>query len=153
MRSKHDFPTLNTKDADGIKPSGKPYNVMVVDDKEFHRKQISQILESEGYKILATASNGQEAIELVERHANKLDLITTALDMPVMDVYAFLFELGEKSPRAKIVFINEDTTKGVIEDWLQMGASDYILKPINRESILKRVRQVLKGGKKEEITL
>ena len=72
-----------------------------------------------------------------------LDLITTTLDMPVLDGYALLFELNKRNLKAKIAFISEDTTKGVVEDLLKMGAADYILKPIERERILKRIKLVL----------
>ena len=58
-----DFPNLNTKEPDGISPSGKPYTIMVVDGKEFQRKQIAQIFESEQYKVVDTAGNGKEALE------------------------------------------------------------------------------------------
>ncbi len=146
MRSKHDFPSLNVKDANGIKPSGRSYKVMVVDDKEFHRKQIVQILESEKYDIVATAANGEEALDLYAKFGRDLDLITTDLDMPNVDGYALIYELSQKHPKAKIVFISDDTSKGVIKDLFDMGASDFILKPIQREMILDRIKKVLQKG-------
>ncbi|HOM89071.1 MAG TPA: response regulator, partial [Spirochaetota bacterium] len=114
-----------------------------IDDKEFHRKQIIQILESEGYEIIAAASNGTEALKLYESLAADLDLITTDLDMPKLDGYALLYELSHKKPKAKIVFISEETTKGVLSDLLKMGAADFILKPIQRGTILERIKAVL----------
>jgi len=143
MKSQHDFPNLNPKRPDGVKPNGLPYKVMVVDDKDFHRKQLVQILESEGYEIIAAARNGAEALKLYDKLAADLDLITTDLDMPDVDGYALLFELSQKDPKAKIVFVSEDTTKGVLKDLLQMGAADYILKPIQRKQVLDRIRQVM----------
>ena len=86
--------------------------------------------------------SGEEPVSL-QFDKKDLDLITTTLDMPVLDGYALLFELSKKNPKAKIAFISEDTTKGVIEDLLKMGAADYILKPIERVRILKRIKQVL----------
>ena len=118
-------------------------NSIVIENKDFQRKQIVQILESEKYMVVAQASNGQEALELYEEHKRDLDLITTALDMPVLDGYAFLYELNAKNPKAKIVFISEDTTKGVIQDLLNMGAADFILKPIDRMRTLNRIKQIL----------
>lgn len=143
MRSRHDFPDLNVKSADGLKPGGKPYKVLVVENKDFQRKQLVQVLESERYRVVAQATNGQEALEMYEEHKKDLDLITTTLDMPLLDGYAFLFELNKRNAKVKIAFISEDTTKGVVEDLLKMGASDYILKPIERVRILKRLKQVL----------
>ena len=143
MKSRHDFPDINVKQPDGLKPNRKPYKVMVVEDKEFHRKQMVQILESERYVVIVTATNGEEALKKYDEFANELDLITTNLDMPKMDGYAFLYELKDRNPRAKIVFISEDTTKAVIEDLLKMGAADFILKPIERVRVLKRIKMAL----------
>ncbi len=143
MKSSSDFPNLNPKRPDGVRPSGKPYKVMVVEDKEFQRKQIIQILESEGYAVVASAGNGKEALQLYDKFSRDLDLITTDLDMPILDGYALLYELMQKKPKAKVVFISDDTTKTILADLLSMGASDFVLKPIQRGVILERIKQVL----------
>ncbi len=147
MKSKSDFPSLNQKPPAGFKSNGKPYKVMVVEDKEFQRKQIAQILESEGYAIVAQASNGREAIQKFDALDGGIDLITTNLDMPVLDGYALVFELKEKKKKPLIVFISEDTTKGVMQDLISMGIGDFILKPIDRRTILDRIKNaVIKSG-------
>jgi len=138
-----DFPNLNTKEPDGISPNGKPYTVMVVDGKEFPRKQIVQILESEQYRVLETASNGKEALEKYDKLKGKIDLITTELDMPVLDGYAMLYELKQRKSESLVVFISEETTKGVMQDLILMGVKDFILKPVNRRVILERIKNVL----------
>jgi CheY-like chemotaxis protein len=143
MKSSHDFPSINPKTPDGIKPSGRPYAILVVEDKDFHRKQIIQILESEGYSILAAVENGREALKFYQNHKNDIDLITCDLDMPVMDGYSFLYELNQLGLKTRFVFISDETTKGVVEDLLKMGATDFILKPIQRGRILERVKLAL----------
>ncbi len=149
-----DFPNLNTKEPDGISPNGKPYTIMVVDGKEFQRKQIAQIFESEQYKVLETASNGKEALEKFDKLKGKIDLITTELDMPILDGYAMLYELKQRKSESLVVFISEETTKGVMQDLITMGTKDFILKPINRRVLLERVKNVLtKHYKKHESIL
>jgi two-component system chemotaxis response regulator CheY len=149
-----DFPNLNTKEPDGISPTGKPYTIMVVDGKEFQRKQIAQIFESEQYKVVDTAGNGKEALEKYDKLKGKIDLITTDLDMPVLDGYAMLYELRQRKSEALVVFISEETTKGVMQDLIAMGVKDFILKPVNRRLILERVKNVLtKYYKKTESLL
>ena len=144
MKSRHDFPSLNRKLPDGVKPGGNPYGVLVVDDNVFHRKQLISILESEGYSVVAQAENGEEALKLYEEHKRGVDLITIALDMPVLDGYAFMYEAGQKEIKVCIVFISEDTTKGVIEDLLGMGAVDFVVKPLDRVMVLQRIKMALK---------
>lgn len=143
MKSKADFPSLNTKRPDGFRPSGKPYKVMVVEDKDFQRLQISQILESEGYDIVASVGNGREAMAAFDRLEGKVDLITTDLDMPVLDGYAMMCELKERNKKPMVVFISEETTKGVMQDLIEMGIADYILKPVNRRILLERIKRAV----------
>jgi len=147
MKGKGEFPSMNVKSPEGIKPGGRPYKVMVVENKEFIRKQIVQILESEGYDVVATASNGQEALTKIAKMDTKIDLVTTTLDMPVLDGYAFMYELSTKGNRPLVVFISEETTKGVMQDLIKMGMSDFILKPVDRRTILYRIKNVLQKQK------
>jgi two-component system chemotaxis response regulator CheY len=141
---KGEFPNLNTKEPDGIKPNGSSYRIMVIDSKDFHRKQIVQIFESEKYQVVETATNGKEALDKIEKLKGKIDVITTELDMPVIDGYAMLYELKQKGNMPLVVFISDDTTKGVMQDLISMGAKDFILKPVNRRLILERVKNIIK---------
>jgi two-component system, chemotaxis family, chemotaxis protein CheY len=143
MKGKGDFPSLNIKPPDGLRPGGRPYKVVVVENKDFQRKQLVQFFESESYMVVATAANGQEALAKMAKIEGKIDLITTSLDMPVMDGYAFMHEMSKKSNRPLVVFISEETTKGVMADLIKLGVSDYILKPIDRKTVLQRVKAVL----------
>ena len=143
MKSKSDFPNLNLKRAEGIGPNGKPYRVMVVDDKQIQRKQIKQIFESESYDVVETAANGREALEKFDKLKGKLDFVTTTLDMPELDGYALIYELKQKPKTPMIIFISEDTSKGVMQDLISMGIADFILKPINRRVILQRVKAAI----------
>ena len=147
MKGKGEFPSLNTKMPDGLRPGGRPYKVIVVENKEFQRKQLVQFFESESYMVVATAANGQEAIAKMAKIEGKIDIITTSLDMPVMDGYALMHELSKKPNRPLVVFISEETTKGVMADLIRLGVSDYILKPIDRKTVLQRVKTVLQKYK------
>jgi len=144
MKSHESFPSINAKRPDGIRANGRPYRVMVVEDKEFQRKQIAQILESEGYEIVATAANGKEALVKFDKIEAPVDLLTTNLDMPMLDGYALMYELNQRPNKPVVVFISEDTTKGVMQDLIGMGIGDFILKPINRRVLLERIRAVVK---------
>ncbi len=143
MKGRGEFPSLNTKSPDGIKPGGRPYKLMVVENKEFIRKQIVQIFESESYNVVATASNGQEALDRLAKIEGRIDLITTTLDMPVLDGYALMHELVRIPNRPLVVFITDETTKGVMADLIKLGVSDFILKPIDRRTLLYRIKNVL----------
>src|SRR4030042_1813718 len=126
MKGRGEFPSLNIKTPDGLKPGGRPYKVMIVEGKDFLRKQIVQFFESESYNVVATAANGQEALDKLSKIEGKIDLITTTLDMPVMDGYALMHELSKKSNRPLVVFISDETSKGVMADLAKLGITHDI---------------------------
>ena len=64
--------------------------------------------------------------------------------MPMLDGYALMYELNQRPNKPVVVFISEDTTKGVMQDLIGMGIGDFILKPINRRVLLERIRAVVK---------
>ena len=138
--------SLNRKQPDGYRLGGKSYKIMVVEDKDFIRKQIVQILESEEYEIVGEAKNGREALDQLDKLYEKnkpIDLITLDLDMPVLDGYATVCELHNREKKPLYVFISEDTSKGVMQDLVTMGIADFILKPIERRVLLERIKAVL----------
>ena len=63
MISKQDFPSINERPPEGLKDDGSKVRVLVVDDSIFVAKQLSQILSSEGYEIVATAEDGKEGVD------------------------------------------------------------------------------------------
>lgn len=141
---KETFPSLNTKTPDGRRPNGRSYRVMVVENNDFQRKLLIQILESEAYDIVTSAKNGKEGLDHFKKTDPPPEIVITDLDMPVLDGYAMLYELNQKPTRPIVIFVSEETTKGVMQDLISMGIGDFILKPIERKVILERVKNVIK---------
>lgn len=126
----------------GISPSGRPYTVIITENSKFQSKQLKQILESEGYQVLGIAENGKEMVELYKKN-KQVDLITIEIFLPIMDGYAAFWELKEMGVLPRIMFISEENTPSVIKSLLDAGAMDYIVKPIKREKILEKVKEVM----------
>jgi two-component system, chemotaxis family, chemotaxis protein CheY len=127
----------------GVSPSGRPYTVLVAEPSKFQAKQLQQILESEGYKILAMAEDGKELLNQYKQH-KQVDLIIMEVCMPVIDGYALFFDLRDASPiLPKIFFISEENSPGVVKSLLDNGAVDYYIKPIKREKILEKIKSAI----------
>jgi len=117
-----------------------PYRVLVVDDSAFMRKIISDlIVQDSQFTIVATAKNGQEAIEAVREW--KPDVVTLDLEMPLMNGIDALQIIMKDHPTPVIMLsgISEDNTRETIKA-LQFGAFDFIRKPSG--TISNDIRQV-----------
>ncbi|WP_424765774.1 chemotaxis-specific protein-glutamate methyltransferase CheB [Paenibacillus sp. sgz302251] len=106
-----------------------PYRILVVDDSAFMRKIISDlIIQDPQFTIVATAVNGQEAVEAVR--VWKPDAITLDLEMPIMNGIEALQLIMSNRPTPVIMLsgISEDNTRETIKA-LHFGAFDFIRKP------------------------
>ncbi len=114
-------------------------HVLVVDDDPDMQEVMALTLELGGYQV-SRASNGREALELVE--AEMPDLILLDMRMPVMDGWAFAAELRRRQgPRAPIVVCTaaEDARRRARE----VDAVGCLSKPFELEEMLRLVESVV----------
>jgi two-component system chemotaxis response regulator CheY len=140
-----DLSNINQRPPDGLGPEGKPFRILVVDDSKFVIKQITQILTSEKYDICGAAEDGAEGVALYKEL--KPDLVTMDITMPKLDGISALQQIIAFDAKARVIVVSalgkEETVKGA----LIKGAKNFIVKPFDRNKVLERVRNVLKGGK------
>jgi two-component system, chemotaxis family, chemotaxis protein CheY len=139
MKTKTDFPSINERKPDGMKPDGTPYRVMIVDDSMFVSKQISQILTSEGFEIAGVASDGEEGLEKYKELYPNVDLVTMDITMPKMDGVTALEKIIEFDKEARIIMISALGKQDLVKKALMLGAKNYIVKPLDRAKVLERV--------------
>ena len=144
MKTKMDFPNINERKPEGLKEDGNPFRVLVVDDSMFVTKQIGQILTSEGFDVVATASDGQEGFEKYKELFPNIDLVTMDITMPKMDEVTALEKIIEFDKEAKIVMISALGKQDLVKKSLLIGAKNYIVKPLDRKKVLERIVMSLK---------
>ena len=143
MISKQDFLTINERAPQGIKPDGTPFKVLLVDDSVFVTKQISQILGSEGYEIAGVAGDGFEGVQKYKELCPNVDLVTMDITMPKMDGITALEQIMEFDKNARVVMITALGKEELVKKAILMGAKNYIIKPLDRKSVLERVASIL----------
>jgi two-component system chemotaxis response regulator CheY len=144
MINKTDFPVINAKAPDGLKPDGSAFKVMIVDDSMFVAKQISQILTSEGFNVVATAKDGIEGYEKYKELHPNIDLVTMDITMPRMDGVTCLEKIIEFDKNARIIMISALGKQDLVKKSLLLGAKNYIVKPLDRKKVLERIVSSLK---------
>jgi len=144
MIAKSDIPNINEKTAEGIKPEGVPYKVLVVDDSMFIAKQLGQILTSEGFEVAATAADGAQGVEKYKELHPNVDLVTMDITMPIMDGVTALEKILEFDKNAHVIMVSALGKEDVVKKTLLMGAKSYIVKPLDRKKVLERIISVLK---------
>jgi signal transduction histidine kinase len=122
--------------------SSTPDKILVVDDSPDNVYLIKNILEGEGY-IVSTAENGFTALAKITE--SKFDLVLLDLMMPEMDGYEVTLNVrGNKELEfMPILLITAHDTPNVAQG-LDLGADDFIRKPVTVDELLARVRSLLR---------
>ena len=144
MKTKMDFPSINERKPEGVREDGAPYKVLVVDDSMFVTKQISQILTSEGFEVVATASDGLQGLERYKELYPDVDVVTMDITMPKMDGVTSLEKIIEFDKEAKVIMISALGKQDLVKKALLIGAKNYIVKPLDRVKVLERIIQSIK---------
>ncbi|NND68282.1 MAG: sigma-54-dependent Fis family transcriptional regulator [Halioglobus sp.] len=113
--------------------------VLVVEDDDALREALCDTIEYGGYETMG-ATNGAEALELLERRA--VDLVISDVQMDVMDGHTLLRKVKARWPNLPFVLV---TAHGSIEkavEAIREGATDYLLKPFEAEVLLETVSRL-----------
>ncbi len=118
--------------------------VLVVDDDIRNVFALNSLLERHEMQVI-NASNGYEAIELLER-SEDLSLVLMDVMMPEMDGYETMRRIRTKAQfkLLPIIALTAKAMKGDREKCLEAGASDYVAKPVNSDQLLSLVRMWLR---------
>ena len=144
MKTKQDFPSINERPPEGEKLDGTKYRVLVVDDSMFVAKQLTQILSSDGYEIVATAQDGKEGVDTYKELCPNVDLVTMDITMPRMDGITALEQIIAFDKNAKVVMVSALGKEELVKKSLLSGAKNYIVKPLDRKKVLERISAALK---------
>ena len=123
---------------------GKTRILMADDDRQM-RRLVRGLLEREGYEV-TEASDGLDALDAME--SSQFDLMVLDIDMPRLDGLGVLEELRARVMTSGIPVIvltaRSDETESQV---LDLGAQDYLSKPVQPQSLLSRVRAVLRRAR------
>lgn len=117
------------------------FKVLVVEDDKNLRRLITTYLKRNGYEAYE-ATNGVEALEIMD--INYVDLIISDIMMKEMDGYELTKSLRDANYTIPILLVTAKSTIADKKEGFLLGADDYMVKPINMEELLLRVKVLLK---------
>lgn len=120
-------------------------NLVVVDDHAlFRRGLISLLVEMPDFQVVGEASNGQEALQIIDRL--KPDLILLDINMPVMNGIETLAEIRKLNPAPKVLMLTISQNDEDLIGAIVAGANGYLLKNTEPEVLRNTILQVVAGN-------
>ena len=102
-----------------------------------------EILDAE-FKVVAEAENGDDALSLYNE--SKPEFVTLDITMPKMNGLAALKNILAADPGAKIVIVSAVGQKQIVFEAISIGAKDFVIKPFERDRVLKAVRRLFEAA-------
>lgn len=119
-------------------------NILIVDDNEKIRKLIEIYMIREGFKVFH-GEDGESALKILDEV--KIDLIIADIMMPNMDGYELVEELRAANFDLPILMVTAKNTFPDKKMGFEIGADDYMTKPIDMDELVLRVKALLRRAK------
>ncbi|MCK6418846.1 MAG: PleD family two-component system response regulator [Alphaproteobacteria bacterium] len=132
-----------------MQESAEKARILIIEDKEFERRKIEETL-AHDHDRLVSAETGSEAIAMAGRE--DFDLLIVSLNMTREDGLRLVsyFKSSERTRSVPILMIGANPDMGRIAHGLEIGAHDYILRPVDRNELLARVRTQIRRKRFQE---
>jgi len=114
--------------------------VLVVDDGPENRELVKLVLENHGL-LVDEAENGQVGVDMAIAH--QYDVVLMDVQMPVMDGFTATQTLRAGGLQVPIIALTANAMKGFEQECLDVGYSDYFTKPIDIDSFVARIAEIL----------
>lgn len=117
--------------------------ILIGDDSILARKQLKDIISSLGGRHFLDASNGQEVIDIYKEQSP--EVVFLDIVMPVKDGNTAIAEIMEYDPQADIIIVSSVGTQSQLKQAIQLGAKDFLQKPLNRRQIASILNNRFEG--------
>ncbi|AEH46397.1 response regulator [Parageobacillus thermoglucosidasius] len=119
--------------------------IAIIDDHQLFREGMKRILEfEEEFEVVAEGADGSEALAIVEQH--RPDIVIMDINMPNTNGVEATRQLVEMYPDTKIVVLSIHDDENYVMRALQMGATGYLLKDMDADTLIEAVKIVAEGG-------
>ncbi len=119
----------------------RPKAILIVEDNVLNRELTTAVLKTAGYEVVV-AKDGAEALMIVGR-GDLVDLMLVDIDLPYVDGHTFLKAIREKGLTTPAIFISGLPGDDPEVKAFEIGAVDFIHKPVKNTVLLARVRRAL----------
>lgn len=122
--------------------------ILIVDDSDFNRKSMAEILTNEGFNVVGLASSAEDAIQIA--HGTKANLIFIDVVMPEISGLELTKHFQEKhSDERYLIMMSSLNIESIVIESISNGAIDFLQKPFEREDLLKAVEKIERLVEKE----
>jgi DNA-binding NarL/FixJ family response regulator len=120
-----------------------PIRVLLADDHLIVRQGLKDLLQREGFTVIAEASDGREAVRLAREHRPEIAVLD--LSMPLLNGLDAAREIQQSCPRTALILLTMHTEDPYIVEAMRAGVKGYVLKTQAAADLVQAIRDVCHG--------
>ncbi len=136
-------PETRDSGLDTTSPPGQLQILVVEDFQPFSQFIFSTLRQKPQWRVICAVTDGLEAVQKAEEL--QPDLILLDIGLPQLNGIDAAKRIIQVAPRAKILFLTQESSRDVVEEALNLGARGYILKAQAEEDLLPGIQTILDG--------
>jgi DNA-binding NtrC family response regulator len=114
------------------------FNILIVDDEEDFRVTVVKRLQKRNLQVFG-AESGSQALKMMSSMV--FDVVVLDVKMPGMDGIETIREMKKKNPLTEVILLTGHASMESGIEGMKLGAFDYIMKPVNIDELLEKIRQ------------
>jgi two-component system chemotaxis response regulator CheY len=118
--------------------------VLIVDDSDYSRQAISDLVTDSGFTVVGEASSAQEAIKISQD--NKIDVAVIDCIMPETSGIELAELFRRNFSQMSVIMISSIAQENVIISSIKAGASDFLQKPFKKDALIASIERVVEQG-------
>jgi two-component system response regulator (stage 0 sporulation protein F) len=116
--------------------------ILIVDDRAEDRTLMRNLLEEKNFRVM-TAASGKEAIEIIEKYKDNIDIVLLDLVLINETGVEVLEKIRKIKPEIKVIIVTGYTLEDMIQEAINKGAYAYLYKPIDIEIALSIIKEIV----------
>jgi two-component system chemotaxis response regulator CheY len=123
------------------------YRILIVDDSDFSRNSITNMLDDPRYNIIGEASSAKEAMTILKDR--KAHIVITDVVMPEISGIELAEKITQTFKDMFVIMVSSLAQESIIIDSISVGASDFLQKPFNKETLINSIEKVIENISEE----
>ncbi len=116
-------------------------SVLIVDDSDYSRQAISELVSESGYTVVGEAASASEAIKIAQE--SKIDIAVIDCIMPETSGIELAELFRRNFSQMSVIMISSIAQENVIISSISAGASDFLQKPFKKEALINSIERVI----------
>lgn len=122
------------------------YNILLVDDHQIILDGLRGILTGTNFNVVAEATNGQQALDIIMNSNQGIDIVLTDISMPYLSGIDLCMQIKEEYNNIKVLILSMYDTVPIIKEALSAEADGFVLKNICKEELLLALNKIMNDG-------